>query len=284
LTHRNLKIDKGQDVMSPQLPIPPVEDALDHLIDAIRSTPKAVAAYGYDVFIPNVVREFAITRIQPHAPGSMRFEVDAMTETLSRSFLDAAWQLCRLGVLRLGVSETGRQSTQTGEGYSITAFGHEWIAKHESPAYIPTDPGRVASLLTSRQDLFGPVFVIRANDAALCYSAHAFYACCAMIGAAAESIVLAAGVQKLTEPTALKLYRGTHGRKSLTEKVLTNCPEYVAKEFRLHAGLIDLWRDQSSHASPAELGETEAFTNLRGLIKLAQFAAARWDHLTRPLP
>ena len=82
--------------MSPQFPIPPVEDALDHLIDAIRSAPKAVAAYGYDVFIPNVVREFAMTQMQPHAPGSMRFEVDAVTEKLSRSFLDAAVPLRRI--------------------------------------------------------------------------------------------------------------------------------------------------------------------------------------------
>ena len=127
------------------------------------------------------------------------------------------------------------------------------IARHESPAYIPTDPGRVASLLTSRHDLLAPFMSMRANDAAPVIRSPVLHACCAMIGAAAESIVLAAGVQKLTEPAALKLYHGTHGRKSLQRKrYFANCPEYVAKEFRLHAGLIDLfWRDQSSHASPS---------------------------------
>jgi hypothetical protein len=269
--------------MSSQIAYPSVEDALDYLIDAMRIGPRAVAAYGYDVFLPNIVREFATSQLQPHAPGSMRFEVDAATEKLSRAFLDAAWQLCQLGVLRLGVSETGRQSTQTGEGYSITAFGSKWLEDHVKPAYVPTDPGRIAGLLTKRQDLFGSIYVLRANDAALCYSAHAFYACCAMIGAAAESIVLAAAIQKLTEPKALKLYHGTHGRKSLTDKVLANCPEYVVREFLLHAGLIDLWRDQSAHASAGALGETEAFTNLRGLIKFAHFAEARWEHLTKPV-
>ncbi|MGH9560467.1 MAG: hypothetical protein ACRD3S_03350 [Terracidiphilus sp.] len=46
----------------------------------------------------------------------------------------------------------------------------------------------------------------------------------------------------------LKLYRGAQGRKSLTDAVLANCPDYIAREFRLHADLIGLWRDQSAHA------------------------------------
>jgi hypothetical protein len=63
---------------------------------------------------------------------------------------------------------------------------------------------------------------------------------------------------------------------------LANCPDYVGREFRLHADLIGLWRDQSAHAHAAALGETEAFTNLRGLIKFAQFAENRWTYLTTP--
>jgi hypothetical protein len=255
-----------------------VEDATSFLIDMIRKSPTVVQKYGYEVYLPNVVDAFANSQ----TPRPDHFEVAAAAEELSSIFFDAAWQLCRLGVLRPGVFETRGQSTTYGEGYSVTAFGREWLENHEQPAYVPTDVGRIGKLLTRRQDLFGPVYVIRANDAALCYSAHAFYACCVMIGAAAESIVLAAAIAKLTEPAALKLYRATNGRKSLTDKVLANCPTHVDREFRLHVGLIDLWRDQSAHAHAVTLGETEAFTNLRGLIKFAQFAEDRWAHLTAP--
>jgi hypothetical protein len=40
--------------------------------------------------------------------------------------------------------------------------------------------------------------------------------------------------------------------------------------------------DQSAHADTVSLGQTEAFTNLRGLIKFAHFAEERWAHLTKP--
>ena len=145
---------------------------------------------------------------------------------------------------------------------------------------VPVDPVRMTSLLTRRQDLFGEVYVLPASDAARCYSAHAYYACCAMIGAAAESILVAAGVRKLGEAVAMKKHLSNSGRKSLMEAVLEGCPDYVARDFRHHADLIALWRDQSAHAHSDSIGEIEAFTNFRGLIKFAQFAEQRWQHLT----
>jgi hypothetical protein len=257
---------------------PTAEDALDFLVDLMRDQPRTVAAYGYDVWTRNVadsfVRQFVRGTVGP------QFEVAPATQSVSRAFMDAAWQLCRLGVLRPGTIEIDVQSHGDGEGYTITEFGRTWLAEHTKPAYVPTDAGRIASLLTRRPDLFGDVYVARATDAARCYSAHAYYACCAMIGAAAESIMLTAGIAKLTEPVALKLYRGTAGRKALTDAVLKGCPDYVAREFRLHADLIGLWRDQSAHAYQSPIGEAEAFVNMRGLIKFAHFAEDRWQHLT----
>jgi hypothetical protein len=185
-------------------------------------------------------------------------------------------------VLRPSTKEIGLQQVGAVEGYSITAFGRTWLAEHGSPAYVPTDPERIASLLTRRRDLFGQVYVLRVIDAARCYSAHAYYACCAMIGAAAESILLAAGTAKLGEALALKLYLANRGRKSLTDAVLRECPDYVARELRLHTDLINLWRDESAHGHGSSIGEAEAFTNLRGLIGFAQFAEDRWTHLTAP--
>ena len=258
-----------------------MEDALDYLADHMHDEPRCFAAYGYDVSIPRAAEAFARQSI---APGQPHHDIAVKTQAVSRPFMDAAWRLCRLGVLRPGTIESTLQSHGDGEGYAITAFGNTWLAEHSKPAYVPTDVGRIASLLTRRPDLFGDVYVTRCTDAARCYSAHAFYACCAMIGAAAESILVAAGIAKLTEQGALKLYLGTAGRKTLTDAVLKGCPEYVAREFRLHADLIGLWRDQSAHAHAAQIGETEAFTNMRGLIKFAHFAVDRWQHLTGTTP
>jgi hypothetical protein len=260
---------------------PSVEDALDFMVDLMRDQPTAVKSYGYDVWIANVAEAFAR---QFARPGQPHFELAPAVQSVSRTFMDAAWQLCRLGVLRPGTKEITLQSHADGEGYAITEFGTKWLAEHSKPAYVPTDPGRIASLLAGPQSLFGEVYATRAADAARCYSAHAFYACCAMIGAAAESIVVAPGIAKLTEQTTLQLYRETHGRKALTEAVLQGCPEYVAREFRLHADLIGLWRDQSAHAHAVSIGEAEAFTNMRGLIKFAHFAEERWQHLTAKAP
>lgn len=265
--------------------VPSVEDAADFLVDRLREKPPATAAYGYDLWISHVTDYYAQMSV-PREPGhhGPSYEWQSVSAAVSPPFMDAAWQLCRLGVLRPGIRQLGQQTVTDGAGYSITEFGRTWLAEHASPAYIPTDPGRMASLLTQRQDLFGEVYVLRASDAARCYSAHAYYACCAMIGAAAESILVAAGVAKLGESTAMKQYLSNSGRKTLTEAVLKGCPDYVAKEFRLHTDLIALWRDQSAHAHSDAIGETEAFTSFRGLIKFAQFAEQRWDHLTRSIP
>lgn len=259
--------------------LPTVEDAGDFIADALRDFPAEIRDPGCDVWIPRVCEAYAVRHgAQVHLPN----ERDKLTEELGTPFLDAAWNLCRLGVLRPGPTPIRNYSPVDNGGYSVTAFGRGWLLDHERPAYVPTDTNRLTALLVGRQDLFGPVYVTRASDAARCFSAHAYFASCAMIGAAAESILVAAGVAKLGESEALRLYRATAGRKSLTDAVLKGCPEYVAREFRLHADLIGLWRDQSAHAHSTTIGETEAFTNMRGLIRFAQFAEARWKHLATP--
>lgn len=259
--------------------IPAVEDALDFLVDCLREKPPSTASYGYDLWISKVTDRYAQTEITPRPD---HFEYPAVGQAVSGAFLDAAWQLCRLGVLRPGTREVNLQSHADGEGYSLTQFGGTWLAQHSSPAYVPTDPNRITSLLTRRQDIFGLVYVLRASNAALCYSAHAFYACCAMIGAAAESILLAAGTAKLGEAAALKIYLANRGRKALSDAVVKGCPDYVAKDLRMHTDLINLWRDESVHGYATSIGETEAFTNMRGLIRFAQFAEDRWPVLTAP--
>jgi hypothetical protein len=257
-----------------------VEDAADYIADVLKEQPAAVKGTECDLWMPTVCLRFVQERVGRQMSSS---DNDQAVEEISSSFLDAAWQLSRLGVLRPAhYGDYGTLGNRNGEkmGYSITAFGRGWIAEHKSPAYIPTDPGRLQSLLLRRKDLFGAAFVLRVNDAALCYQAHAYYACCAMIGAAAESILLAAGIAKLGESAAQELYFGRSGRKQLTAAVLKGCTEATARDFRFHTDLISSWRDESAHADSTSIGETEAFTNMRGLIRFTHFAEERWQQLT----
>jgi hypothetical protein len=260
---------------------PSIEDACDALIEMLRKPEAYRLTDGkYDVLIQTVCSHYA-------GMAGIRLDqsnTQAVTEPLSRVFQEAAWTLCRLGVLRPGFRMESFGQNGDMRGYAITEFGRKWIAEDEHPAFVPTDQSRLIDLLTKDAALFGPVYMLRANDAARCYSAHAYYACCAMIGAAAESIMLSAGISKLTEQVALTVYRANAGRHALIEKILKGCPPYVARDFRLHADLINLWRDESAHAHDAAIGEAEAFTSMRGLIKFAHFAADRWKHLTAKTP
>src|SRR5262249_52722833 len=113
---------------------------------------------------------------------------------LSPLFIAAAWELCRRGILRPGVQHFGLQATDEGSagaGYSITPFGRTWLKESAGRYdYVPTEPTRFAQILATHNQRFGQGFQERAQEAVKCYGANAFLACCAMCGAAAESIVL----------------------------------------------------------------------------------------------
>ena len=73
--------------------------------------------YGYDLYIPNIIRAFM------REQGINEYDAEKYIPTLSSSFYAAAWELCRRGILRPGISRYGAQSTDdgnAGNGYSIT--------------------------------------------------------------------------------------------------------------------------------------------------------------------
>src|SRR5207249_3162979 len=112
---------------------------------------------------------------------------------LSPFFYSASWELCRRGVLRPGLRDSGQGGVgynEFGLGYSITPQGARWLQRADYEQLASAIPGRFVELLTAHELRFGPGFLARGAEAIRCYSAHAFLACCAMCGAAAESIVL----------------------------------------------------------------------------------------------
>ena len=175
------------------------EEAVKYLVSALRKQRPhntGYSDYGYDLFVPHVIREYVTTEegLREHVDGGKQHR--RMTE-LSPLFLAAAWELCRRGIIRPGVKVLGAQSTDegaAGNGFSVTPFGRKWLEEADKDTFVPSEPERFGQLLAPFRDRFGPGFNERAQQAVRCYGAHAYLACCAMCGAAAESILLALAI------------------------------------------------------------------------------------------
>ncbi len=255
------------------------EDAFNYLVLWLRNPrPTQYSSYGYEFYLPNVIRAY----LQEHE-GLQHPQSENRLRDLSPVFYAAAWELCRLGVLRPGVRRYGEQATDdgaSGNGYSVTPFGRQWVADHERDDFVPTQPGHFSSLIQPFQQLFGPGFFERAQQAALCYRAHAYLACCAMCGAAAESMLLALAINKKSdEAEVLRAYASSGGRGRIEALVLVAASEPVKRSFRGYTDLLKYWRDESAHGRVSQIGADEAYVALLTLLRLAQFARDYWQVL-----
>lgn len=185
------------------------EDALITIVNWLRSgSPGDYSNYGYDLYLPNVIRWHLIQQT-PQLRAS-NIELNQKVPQLFPLFANAAWELCRRGILRPGVNGYNTQATpdgSAGSGFSVTLFGQQWLSEDKEDTFIPTEPERFAQLLKPFAARFGDGFHERAQQAVRCYGAHAYLACCAMCGAAAESILLAAAIVKKGD-------EASHGRPS----------------------------------------------------------------------
>ena len=148
-------------------------------------------------------------------------------------FFDAAWYLCRIGVLRPGPAAPsgGLLGGATGDGYTVTEHGKTWLASHKDRP--PADPSRLAQILQPFGAGFGPGYLQRTEEASACYRTMNYLACCAMAGAAAESILLAVAIAKTgDEDKMLKTYRAAGGRRDLTRLVAASVAPTVATRFQ----------------------------------------------------
>ena len=114
-----------------------VDDAIEHLVgylrDEIAPTPRTPriaggTKYGCDLWLPIAVADYWQSR------GHATFTADPRQPQAAayyRPFCDAAWELCRIGVLRPGQSAPmGNQPLGTefrGDGFSLTEFGRGWV-------------------------------------------------------------------------------------------------------------------------------------------------------------
>lgn len=256
-------------------------DAIQTLIKWLRSPDHGgYSKYGYDIYISHLVLA-EIKKMGKNPPEDYKTAREWMP-----LFYNAAWELCRRGILRPGINEWQAQATDAGsagEGFSITPFGQQWTNESDQDDFVPTEPERFAVLLEPYRTRFGPTFHERAQEAIRCYGAHAYLACCTMCGAAVESIILVAAIAKTNdEDKVVADYSGSRGRLKIENLLIGKANEALQREYRGLTTLLKYWRDASAHGRSAGIGDNEAFTSIALLLRTALFVNDNWDQLTRP--
>lgn len=256
-----------------------VQDALLFLVDCLRTNGlRGCTNYGYDLYLPPAIHKYLCTEGQNVTWG------DSQMVTVSPVFMDAAWELCRRGVLRPGVREWQQQETRTGTaglGFSVTPFGRTWLAEADLDVFVPTEPESFAKLLAPYTTRFGIGFKQRSQEAIRCYGSHAYLACCTMCGAAAESVLLAVAVAKTgDEAHVLKMYCAAQGRSRVEKLVVGQAPEPIRRNIEGLSSLLKYWRDVTAHGMAAEVEDIEAYTSLALLLRYSQYVHESWNDLT----
>jgi hypothetical protein len=258
--------------------VPPTEeDAFNFIVKMLQDG--RGSSYGYALYLPHAFDAWL------HEARNITQHEQAYYDHISEPFFAASWSLCRRGILRPGVQTYNTQSTEdgsAGSGYSVTPFGKQWLKEAGGKYdYVPTESGRFAEMLARFSPDFGEGFKERSQEAVRCYGAHAYLACCAMCGAAAEAIYLAIAIQKYGDKDrAEKEYLASGGRGRVEKRILGNVSETLAAEFRGYTTLLKYWRDSTAHGLASGIDDSQAFTSLAYLLRFAQFATDRWPELT----
>jgi hypothetical protein len=123
------------------------EDAMKNIIQWMREElHTAYSNYGYDLYVPNIIRAYLISiRIHEHNP-----QAHQLTREFAPVFFDAAWELCRRGIIRPGVRNIGEQATpdgSAGSGCCITPFGKRWVQEANPDLFVPTEQERFTQMI-----------------------------------------------------------------------------------------------------------------------------------------
>jgi hypothetical protein len=261
-----------------------IEDAVRYIVAVLRTSGDLVmgagSVFGYDLYIPNVIRRYVMSL----KLDTERGEGHKLMVGLSGLFFNAAWELARRGIIRPGIREMYQQATDEGSagaGFSVTPFGLKWLSEDTQDIWVSTEPDRFAEMIAPFRARFGDGFHARAQEAVRCYGAHAYLACCAMCGAAAESILLATAVARTgDEAKVLATYATAQGRSRVENLVVGQSAEGLRREFLAFTSLLKYWRDAAAHGRSKSISENEAYTSLALLLRYASFVSDRWDNLS----
>lgn len=249
-----------------------LDEAIAILLDLLRNG--RAQNYGYDLYA-RTGAEVAARQRHPH-----EHYLDGPVRELSPIFYEAAWELCRRGIVRPGVRRSGEQAVDEG-GYSLTVAGRAALANLDAATILIAQPGSLAATFNGYQQLFGDGFHQRAMEAIRCRNAEAWLACCAMVGAAAESVLLAIAISKEgDEERVLRVYRGNRGRQAVLNMIVGQADAHRRNTLTTFAGIVSLWRDDAAHGRASPIDTSNADEALRQLLHMCQWVAREWDGLT----
>jgi hypothetical protein len=252
------------------------DDAFNYLVDFLRQTPSNSTQPWWDFEISAIANRYFVS-----SGGKAGTDTP---QDVGRAFYDAAWRLCRMGILRptINFPQLMLQTVAPfpGSYYSVTLAGREWL-KTSDLLYVPSDPARYVSLLSKEIDILGQGFAQRAREAAACHQSGNYLACCAMCGAAAESAILRAAITKAgDENGVLEEYVKPNGRRRIMEMIFGAAPSKLEERFISSAfSLLVHWRDETAHGQVSAISELEAYHSLTALVRFAQFLFGSWDSL-----
>jgi hypothetical protein len=266
---------------------PNIDDAIAFIVGALTRSRETqnplapgIAWYGYELYLPNVLTLYLreVERNLEQYPSQ-----GPRGRVISTTFYEAAWQLCRLGVLRPGIKDSQGHATpdgSSGNGYSVTQAGREWLTTGGADAAF-LQVGRLAAIFSKLGVRLGAGFVQRSKEAVLCHNMGAYLACCTMCGACAESILLAVAISKEgDEVKVISTYRSASGRKRVTDMVVGGLKAALTSQFIGATGLLSYWRDDAAHGVESTISEIEAHEALGRLLRFAQFVNDHWAELT----
>jgi len=227
--------------------------------------------YGYDLQPGQMAYRWARS-INSHEEGQI-------VARHGHVFYDAAWELCRRGIFRPGVKTWGQQAVDDG-GYSLTEQGKKWL-QSDIAKFELLDPSSRSSVLAGFRNKFGDGFHQRSQEAIRCQQAEAWLACCAMAGAASESILLSLAIKKSKdEAKVLAEYSARDGRRNTTNLLVGKLPKHIGETLKTFLGLLAYWRDEASHGQLSDINVANADEAMRQLIHMAQWADKNWGELT----
>jgi hypothetical protein len=225
------------------------EEAYDFLVAHLATIPANVGRHALvgtrdaHIYVPDLATRFW-QRLAAIPFGDL-------TDEHFRPFYDAAWELARIGVIRPGrVAPKGQQmaTNDFGEHWSITEFGFQWLADASKRSYL--DMSRLSEIFASFTSRFGPGFAQRAVEAVRTYRTGNYLSACAMVGAAAESVLLAVAIaKKSNEAEVLKMYQNSGGRSRVTAYVTGKSTPSVAPEMKNVQGGLKLSGDATPHTA-----------------------------------
>lgn len=121
-----------------------LDEAIAILLDLLRNG--RAGSYGYDLYA-RTGAEAAARQRHPHE----HYPEMALRE-LSPTFFEAAWELCRRGIVRPGVRRSGEQAVEEG-GYSLTVAGRAALANLDNATILIAQPGSLAATFNGYQPL-----------------------------------------------------------------------------------------------------------------------------------